>query len=124
MRRLLIALAAGLLMGGLFGLLLGWVLFPVQLIDNPIRDLAEPFKDEYTVMVAQGYRVDRDLNYAQSRLSLLGVGNVFTHVRDVTERFISQSVGSEDDIRTLVALSCDMGYCTPPMQAFRLGSAP
>lgn len=124
MRRLLLALVVGLLLGGLFGLLLGWIAFPVQLIDSPVQNLADPFKDDYTVMVAMAYQVDKDLKYAENRLRLLGVGNVFTHVRDVAERYISQSVSSEENIRYLVALSCDMGYCTPPMQSFRVGGAP
>jgi hypothetical protein len=51
--------------------------------------------------------------------------NVFTYVRDVTERYISEEgTGRESDIRALVELSCAMGFCTEPMQRFRRPSAP
>lgn len=127
MRRLLISLLIGLLIGLAAGLTLGWVIMPVQYVDSPMRDLESRFRDDYTVMVAASFLVERSagdlaaIEAASLRLEPLGVGNVFTHVRDVTERYISQrGAGRESDIRSLVELSCAMGYCTEPMQIFRL----
>lgn len=121
MRRIILLLGLGLLIGLAFGLTLGWVIAPVQIVDSPMRNLDRRFKDEYTVMVAAAYQVDGDLQAAIDRLTPLGVSNVFTYVRDVTERYISQrGTGLESDIRTLVVLSCAMGYCTDPMQPFLL----
>jgi hypothetical protein len=118
--RQLFTLFIGLIIGAGLGLLVGWVIAPVEFVDSPMKNLAARFKDEYTVMVAAGYSVDRDLSAAVERLTPLNTGNVFLYVRDVTERYISQSgTGKEADIRNLVILSCDMGYCTPPMQPFR-----
>jgi len=72
-------------------------------------------------MVAAGFIVDRDVAAAVDRLAPLGMANVFTYVRDVTERYISQAgKGREADIRNLVELSCALGYCSPLMEGFRL----
>ncbi|MBX3081754.1 MAG: hypothetical protein KF716_08970 [Anaerolineae bacterium] len=125
MRRIVLSIFLGLVIGIMGGLLIGWVIAPVQLINNPMRDLAQRYKDEYTVMVAIGYQIDGDLNEAINRLKPLGVSGTFNvpvYVRDTTERFISEEgTGRESDIRSLVELSCAMGapYCTPPMERFR-----
>jgi hypothetical protein len=118
MRRIILSVVVGLALGLTLGLLIGWVIAPVEPIDSPMRDLAPTFKDDYTVMVAQSFHVDGDLNAAIERLTPLGASNVFLYVREVTERFISQTA-KEADIRDLVNLSCAMGHCTPPMQPFR-----
>lgn len=119
MRRFLITLLIGGVIGLGIGLYLAWVQFPVQTVNSPIHDLSANDKDRYTVMVAQSYLTDGDTAAAIKRLSVLGVPNVPAYVRDVTERFISSSgTGSEVDIRPLVALSQALGYFTAPMQAF------
>ena len=119
MRRMMLLLLFGVVIGLATGLMVGWVALPVQPVDSPMRDLAQHFKDDYTIMVAQAFLVDGDLSAAVERLRPLETGNVFQYVRDVTERYISQSgSGDTTDIRKLVALSCAMQYCTPPMQPF------
>ncbi len=101
------------------GLFLGWVQFPVITVNSGMQALSQVDKDRYTVMVAQGFAYDGDPAEALRRLQPLGVANVPIYVRDVTERFISESgSGSDKDIRALVALSSALGYLTPPMQAF------
>jgi hypothetical protein len=120
MRRISLLLITGLAVGLAIGLAVGWLILPVQYVDSPMRDLAPQHKDDYTVMVAAAFQVDRDLAIALERLLPLRVENVPIYVRDVTERFISQQgTGREADIRNLVELSCALGYCTDLMQAFR-----
>jgi hypothetical protein len=119
MRRIVLFIAIGLVVGVAAGLTLGWLVIPVQYVDGPMRDLSRRHKDDYTVMIANAYQVDRDVNAAIQRLTPLEVENVPLYLRDVTERFISQrGTGLEADIRALVVLSCAMGYCTEPMQPF------
>ncbi len=119
MRRLITSLLIGLAIGLLVGLYLGWVQFPVQSVDNPLRALSRSDKDHYTIMVAQAYELDGNAAEAIRRLQPLNVPNIPIYVRDVTERYISESgIGSESDIRHLVALSSALGNLTPPMQAF------
>jgi hypothetical protein len=123
MRRIALSVFIGLVVGLGVGVTIGWVIAPVQFVDSPMRDLSKAYKDDYTVMVAKGFQIHGDVNEATNRLKPLGVAqefNVFTFVRDVTERYISEEgSGREVDIRALVELSCAMGFCTEPMQRFR-----
>ena len=124
MRRLVFSIVIGLGVGLAVGLYIGWVLAPVQYIQSKMSDLNTRYKDEYTVMIAAAYQVDGDLNEAIRRLQPLGISNIPQYVRDVTERYISESgTGKETDIRTLVVLSRALGYYTPPMQAFTIPTA-
>jgi hypothetical protein len=119
MRRLLLSLFIGLIIGAIIGLIFGWGLSPVEMVQSPMSNLRSNFKDEYTIMIADAFQVDRDINEAIRRLQPLGCSNIPICVREVTERYISQSgPGREADIRTLVVLSRALGYYTPPMQAF------
>jgi hypothetical protein len=118
MTRFLASLLGGLILGGLLGLFFGWGVFPVEYVDSPARDLAQRYKDDYTVMVAQGYLSDGDTQGALERLRLLEVENVPAYVQEVTERYITNS-RSPEDIYALVALSEALGRLTPIMQPFR-----
>jgi hypothetical protein len=124
MWRLVLSLLIGLAVGLAIGLFIGWVVSPVQYVQSPMSDLSRHYKDEYTVMVASAYQVDGDLSEALRRLQPLNVSNIPLYVREVTERYISESgTGKEADIRNLVVLSRALGYFTPPMQAFILPTA-
>jgi len=121
MRRILVSLIIGLVIGLVVAVFIGWGTSPVQYIQLPMSYLYSSYQDNYTVMVAAAYQVDGDLNEAIRRLQPLGMKNIPLFVRDVTERYISNSgTGNEADIRTLVILSRALGYYTPPMQAFAL----
>lgn len=118
MIRFFASVLLGLLIGIIVGLYLGWVQFPVEYIDSPARDLAQRYKDEYTVMVASGYLLDGDALGAIERLSVLGIDNAATFVQEVTERYITNSrdVG---DIRRLVTLAEGLGRLMPIMEPYR-----
>ncbi|MDX1995887.1 MAG: hypothetical protein SF029_26130 [bacterium] len=118
MTRFLASLLGGLILGGLLGLYLGWVQFPVEYVDSSARDLAERYKDDYTVMIAEGYLSDGDSQGALERLRLLEVENAPAYVQEITERYITNS-RSPEDIYALVALSEALGRLTPIMQPFR-----
>lgn len=118
MGRFLISLAVALVIGLLIGLYIGWVQFPAQAVDSPASALAQRHKDEFTVMVARGYRADGDLTGALERLRVLGAENIPAHVQEAAERFITNSRDLED-IRALVILAEGVGRLTPIMQPFR-----
>jgi hypothetical protein len=124
MRRIALSIGIGLLVGLAIGLTLGWAVLPVEYVDSSMKDLASRYKDEYTVMIAAGYQLDHDPNAAIERLKPIVSSenvNIPVYVRDVTERYISgKGTGREADIRSLVELSCALGYCTELMQSFRL----
>lgn len=123
MRRFLISLITSLIIGALIGLYLGWVQFPVQYVDSPARDLAQRYKDDYTVMMASAYADDRDLTGALERLRVLEVENVPAHIQEVTERYITNS-RDLGDIRNLVILAEGVGRLTPIMEPYRQVSLP
>lgn len=123
MLRFLASLIFGFLGGLGAGVYFGWVISPVEFDNSPATALAQPFKDDYTVMIAHGYRVDADTISAVERLRVLGVDSIPDHVQNVTERYISGS-RELDDIRALVALSQALGRMTPIMEPYRDISVP
>jgi len=118
MVRFIASLFAGLVLGLGLGLYLGWVQFPVEYIDSPANSLSPRYRDEYTVMIAGGFMVDRDLTGAIQRLRVLGIDDVPVHVQEVAERYITNS-RDVDDIRPLVALADSLGRLTPIMEPYR-----
>ncbi|MBW4438769.1 MAG: hypothetical protein KME04_16635 [Pleurocapsa minor GSE-CHR-MK-17-07R] len=100
------------------GLYLGWVQFPREQVDRPASVLATTFSDDYTVMIAQGYLLDRDITGALERLRLLQVENIPAHVQEVAERFITNS-REVRDLQALVTLSEGLGRLTPIMEPYR-----
>ncbi|MCA0458350.1 MAG: hypothetical protein LCI00_30580 [Chloroflexi bacterium] len=123
MIRFLISLIVAIILGGLIGLYMGWVVIPTQYVNSPASSLADRYKDEYTVMVAAGYLKDGDLGGAVDRLRVLGQGNIPAYVQSVTERFISNSRDA-NDIAYLVALAEGLGRLTPIMQPYAQLHAP
>lgn len=65
--RFLIAIAAGI---GL-GLLYGWVINPIEYVDTTPGTLKIDYKADYVLMVAEAYQADGDLPTAARRLALL-----------------------------------------------------
>ena len=118
MVRVLLSMLVGIALGLGAGLLYAWVIAPVEYIDSPMSDLAQQYRDEYTVMIAAGFMADEDVNAAIDRLRRLGVDNVPAYVQEVTERYITNSRNLED-IRLLVTLSAGLGRLTPPMEGFQ-----
>lgn len=122
MIRFLLSLLVGLLIGAAVGLYLGWGPFPVKYLNSPASNLDQRYKDEYTIMVAFGFQIDKDPIGAVDRLRVLGVENVPAYVQEVTERFITNSQ-NVDHIRYMVALSEGLGRLTPIMEPYRMVEA-
>lgn len=123
MIRFFLSLFIGLVIGVALGLYLGWVQFPPEYINSRAVSLAQRYKDEYTLMVASGYLVDRDANGAIERLRLLGVENVPVYVQEIAERFITNSRELEA-IQRLVTLAEGLGRITPIMEPYRIIGLP
>lgn len=117
MRRFL-SLLGGVVLGGVLGLFIGWVVLPTEYVNSPMTSLAPRWRDDYALMVAAGYAADRDLTGVVERLRKLGMDNVPQFVQDITERYITNS-REVSDIRLLVNLSEGFGRLTPLMQDFR-----
>ena len=65
-------LLTGLLIGLGIGLLVAWVISPVQYVDTTPVSLRADFKDGYRALIASAYLATGNLERAQSRLGLLG----------------------------------------------------
>ena len=112
------SLILGLLLGSLAGLYFGWIQFPPTARNSAISDLAQRYRDDYTVMIAAGYAADRDATGALERLGKLAVNDIPIYLRGTTERIISTSARGLNDIRLLVRLARDLGQLTPAMEPF------
>jgi len=122
MKRYVGSLLIGLLIGLAIGIYAGWEQFPVEYTNSSLQALAPQYQQEYTVMISEGYQVDRDVNAAITRLQPLGKENTFDYIQELTEQFISQS--NVPAIPTMVALAEAMGRLTPVMEIYRLTPIP
>jgi hypothetical protein len=105
---LVIALLAGTVVGLLFGMLIGWTIWPVQYTDTDLVDLKPKHKDDYVIMASAAYALDGDLEKARARLAKLEVDNVGQVVADLANRYITTGAGLTD-IRNLVQLADALG---------------
>lgn len=121
-KRTLGSLLVGVLIGLAGGIYLGWVQFPVEYTNSSMQALAPRYQEEYTIMVSEGYLVDRDVNAALQRLAPLEKQNTPGYIQDLTERYISQS--NFPAIPSMVALAEAMGRLTPLMEVYRVPVAP
>ncbi len=118
MLRFIRSLVLGLLIGTMVGLFLGWVQFPSELRSSSLSDLAQRYRDEYSVMIAAGYAADDDAAGAIERLNRLTDDKAAISFRQSTERIINTSSRGLDDIRLLVNLADGLGQLTTTMQPF------
>jgi hypothetical protein len=120
---LVIALLAGTVVGLLFGVLVGWVIWPVKYTDTDPVDLRQEHKDDYVVMVSAAYALDSDLEKAKARLAELEVDDVGQVVADLANRYISVGAGLVD-IRNLVQLADVLGSSDDAMLDYIATSTP
>ena len=71
MKRWILFIVA-IMIGGIIGLIFGWVIFPVDYSNTTPEKLRIDYKSDYVLMVAEAYNAERDLAVAVQRLSLLG----------------------------------------------------
>ncbi len=116
-------LLVGLALGLGLGVLIGWVLLPVQYYDTAPAQLRADYRDEYVRMVALAYGVERNLERAQARLARLDSAAPTAPLVTLTERLIAQNA-ARSAIAPLVALTLDLGVETPVMAPYFEGNLP
>lgn len=79
-----------LLVGLGLGLLYGWVINPVSYQDTTLETLRLDYKTDFTLMVAEVYHQEGDLDWALNRLTLLEDRNPLTSV-DNALKFAAQA---------------------------------
>ncbi len=123
MRRFLLSLTLGLLLGTTAGALIGWLNPPAATRNSRLSDLAQPHRDDYTIMIAAGFAHDGDLAGALERLQLLEIGEPASYLRAITERIINSGSRELDDIRALASLAAALGATSPAMLPFLAGGS-
>jgi hypothetical protein len=113
----------GLAAGVALGLLLGWVVWPVEIVDTSFADLAPEYKEEYVLMVASAYVCDEDLEKAQDRLALLEVPNINGWLSAQIDNCIAEGC-DESDIQALAELANALGVTSPNMVAYLATDTP
>lgn len=114
-------LALGLVLGAALGLFIGWVVWPVRYYDTIPAVLAPDYKDEYVLLVALSYSVDRNLDLAERRLAALEEETLATRLVDLTERLIARDA-APSIITPLAELASDLEETTPAMAPYLRGS--
>ena len=79
-----------LIVGFGLGILYGWVINPVSYQDTTLQDLRIDYKTDYTLMVAEVYHFEGDLEWAMNRLTLLEDTSPLTSVENAL-KFASQA---------------------------------
>jgi hypothetical protein len=75
-----------LVVGIIFGLLVTWVLWPVEFTNADVVDLRQSYKDDYLRMISSAYMADGDLAAARQRLVQLGLANPIQSIGDLIVR--------------------------------------
>jgi len=98
-------LLAGLILGLGLGLLISWVIAPVEYIDAPPSVLRSDFKDEYRSLIAAAYVSTGDLEQAKDRLATLGDVNSIGALQRQAQRAVAsgESSGSRNSIAELAS---------------------
>jgi hypothetical protein len=107
-RAIAVALLAGLLAGFAVGLYYAWNVNPIQPAGASPRSLAAAQRDEYLVVIAGSFAVDRDLARAQTRLAAAGEGRDVAALADRGLR----AGWSAARLCPLVALAQALGHAT------------
>jgi hypothetical protein len=121
--RIVFWLGVGLILGVGTGLILGWVVWPIEFTEADPTVLEDSYRRDYTVMIAAAYSVDEDLNVARHRLHSLGKVDGNAWLLSVTVDYILAE-GDETEIRHLVRLADDLGLYSPAMEPFLPATEP
>ena len=127
MRRFIGSALVAAILGISLGVYLGWEQFPVEYRNSAMCQLAEDYQEQYTLMIARGFRTHQDRDAALRRLLPLRservescqrdatktrVDNVPAWVQEVTERYRTRGADLAD-ICDLAALSAAFGRQIP-----------
>jgi hypothetical protein len=120
---LLIALFVGVAIGLGLGLMLTWVVWPVQYYDTDPVDLRPEHKEDYIVLVGAAYAVDGDLARAEARLAKLEEKDVGSVMAELAEKYVREGRDVEET-RGLAKLADALGVSTSAMLVYIVTPTP
>ena len=97
-------LLAGIILGLGLGLLISWVIAPVELTDAPPSLLRTDFKDGYRALIASAYASTGDLERAEERLVILNDPDIITALESQAERSLTNGK-SPESLEALIVLA-------------------
>lgn len=109
-RLLFIVAGVGLIAGIAAGLVLGWLVWPVQIANVDITDLKPSSQDEMIVLIANAYALDHDLPRAQERLAQLRDPKVVDRVAALAKQ---SNTKKQSDAMNLAILAIALGNTDP-----------
>jgi hypothetical protein len=110
----------GVAVGLALGVVIGWWLWPVTYTNTSPAALREDYRDDYILMTATAYEVQRDLEQARSRLERLNPEEPTAPVIDLAERLMAAG-GSEAQIARLARLAQALGATDPALAPYLEG---
>jgi hypothetical protein len=127
-KKLLILVAivpVGCLAGLLFGLFVGWQLFPIEYVNTEISDLGPDDNEQFVLMVAGEYASDHDVDRARQRLDELDSANPEQYVAMLAEEYVQEGRGSQDpDTVNMVVLADALDVSSLAMVAYVATATP
>jgi hypothetical protein len=99
------------------GLLVGWVLWPVEYYDTEIADLKEVYQVDYVLMVSDAYALTGDLDAARERLGRLGMPDVAALVLAHAESALAAGA-PEAQVASLARLAAALGVTSPTLAPY------
>jgi len=109
--------AIGGAVGLALGFAVGWWFWPVQYTNTAPDVLRQDYRDDYVVMIATAYEVEKDLDQARQRLRLLDPEEPAAPVVELADRLI-EAGGSAEDITRLARLAWALGALTPTLTPY------
>lgn len=96
-----------MILGGVVGLLYGWVVNPASTADTSPETLRADYRADYVLMVAESYQAEKDLALATRRLVFLGDSPALEFVSQALV-FASQAGYAQADLAVLGELADDL----------------
>lgn len=97
-------LLTGLIIGLALGILIAWVIFPVQYVNTAPASLREDFQEQYRALIAAAYLATGDLARTQARLALLQDPNISDTLAAQAQRALAAGKPAEE-VRALAQLA-------------------
>jgi hypothetical protein len=119
-RKWVIRAAVGGAAGLALGFAIGWWLWPVQYTNTAPDVLRRDYRDDYVVMVATAYEVEKDLDQARQRLRLLDPQEPAAPVVELANRLVEVG-GAAEDVTRLARLAWALGTLTPTLTPYLEG---
>ncbi len=100
-------LLTGVVIGVVLGLLIAYVISPVEYIDTAPYSLRSDAKENMRGLIALAYKADGDLARARARLALLQDANPLQVLADQAQRMLAKNT-APDEARALAQMAADM----------------